>query len=306
MGNLTSEHPPDRQDQPAGLMFALSVLFLVLLSILLQRALRPDLNPLELPVLSALLGTLWLFFLADAGLRFLRRDRSRPLGKAVRQLVLVCLVPPLRLTLRPAERPDQVWLPYLGWRTVDYELRERLDRAFSLPMIVFALLVLPVLAVEYYWGEWLQQHAGLVLLLDLCLSAIWLAFTVEFLLKLSIAESKLHYCKDHWLDLAIILLPVVQALPFARALRLGRLLRLDQLSRMNQLYRLRGLAAKAWRALLLLDVLRRLLTLSPERRLRQLESQLAAKEVEVERLRKEIEKLRREAAQIKEGLHGRP
>ena len=81
-------------------------------------------------------------------------------------------------------------------------------------------------------------------------------------------------------------------MPLARPLRVGRILRLSQLTRMSRLYRLQGLALTAYRAFLLLDLIRRLMGRSLEGRLQQLQELLAAKELEVEELRKEIAELK--------------
>ena len=101
----------------------------------------------------------------------------------------------------------------------------------------------------------------------------------------AVADSKLAYCKSHWLDLAIIFLPLIS---FARALRVARLARLG---RMSRLYRLRGLAIRAFRALLLLDVIARVIGRTPEKEVKRLRALAAAKEAELDDLRKDIAKL---------------
>ena len=83
-----------------------------------------------------------------------------------------------------------------------------------------------------------------------------------------------------------------------------------QLTKMSRLYRLRGLAMRGFRALLLLELINRMLGVPPEKQLRRLREQLREKEKEVAALRTvivDLEKLiaaqkEEEAAQSATGL----
>jgi hypothetical protein len=163
-----------------------------------------------------------------------------------------------------------------------------LERFFSIPMIGFALMVLPLLAVEYYWAEQIREEPLLRLWFDIGTSVVWLAFSVELIVMVSVSDRPWRYCLFHWIDVAIVLLPLVEMLPLFRLLRLGRLLRLDQLLRWGRLHRLQALATRGWRALLLLRIVQRLTARSPEHRLEQLRDLLRAKEEEAAELREEI------------------
>jgi len=169
--------------------------------------------------------------------------------------------------------------------------RQRLERIFSVPMIVIALMILPVLLVEFKWEEQVAAHAGLRLLLHVSTGVIWFAFAVEFLVMIAVADKKLRYCRQHWLDLVIILLPLIsflRSLRVVRATRLARLARIEQLTRMSRLYRVRGLAIRGFRTLLLLELLQRMLRTTPEKRLKRLRERLQEHEQEAEELRREI------------------
>jgi hypothetical protein len=204
-----------------------------------------------------------------------------------------CLLPPLRLGARDHATGTRIWLPGLGWQDVEHELELRLERASSVPMIVLALMVLPLIGIEHIWEQRLTSDPLLSGLLGAATGLIWFAFAGEFILRLSIAPSKLDYCKRHWIDLAIVLLPL---LAFLRALQLGRLLRLQQLTRTARVFRLRGVMLRAWRALLLVDAVNRLLNGPPGRRLVKLRATLAQKEHELEELRAEIARLEKAVA----------
>jgi voltage-gated potassium channel len=279
------------EDRLAGPMFFLALLFLVVLAGLIHR--YPHLHPdePETYLIQGGLGVLWLVFLLEAALRFRLRDRGRPAWKALPAALVGGLLPPLRLGCRSQVRPNHLWLPGLGWREINPRLRQTLERFFSVPMIVFALLVLPLLALEYWEGEKIRTEPVLALWLDLGTSAIWLAFAVELILMVAVAERAWRYCLRHWIDLVIVLLPAVELLPLLRLARLGRVLRLEQLLRWGRLHRLQALLARGWRAFLLLQVVQRLGGRAPERQLRQFRELLQARQEEVSELRREIQDL---------------
>ena len=213
----------------------------------------------------------------------------RSLGSAhLRQNLWYCLLPPLRLGARDHATGRSIWLPIIGWQEVDEALQSRVAKAFSVPMIVIALMVLPLMAAEFAWANRLSESPRLALAAQTATGLIWLAFTLEFIVMISIVEKKLQYCRQHWVDLAVILLPLAA---FLRAARLGRLLRLQQLTRTARVYRMRGLLLKAWHSLLLLDAIDRIVRGSPEARLTKLHTMLAEKEQELQQIRDEIRRL---------------
>jgi hypothetical protein len=269
-------------------MFLLAVLFLVVLAGLLHRYPRLDRADTEVYLIQGGLVVLWLVFLLEAGLRFHLRDRRRGTWKPLVAAALCALLPPLRLGCHSQVRPNHVWLPGLGWQEINGRLRRTLERVFSVPMIFFALMVLPLLALEYYQAEKIRTEPVLALWLDVGTSVIWLAFAVELILMVAVSDRPWRYCFLHWLDVAIVLLPVVEMLPLLRLARLGRVLRLEQLLRWGRLARLQALLAHGWRAFLVLEIVQRLTGRSLERRLAQLQGLLRAREEEAAELRREI------------------
>lgn len=215
-------------------------------------------------------------------------------GNNLRQHVWETLFPPLRLGGRDHVRGRHAWLPRIGWTHVDDELRKRVERGASLPMLAVALLVLPLLAAEYFLARQVQQSTGLLLFARAAESLIWTAFAFEFIVMISLAERKWRYARQHWIDLLIICLPLVA---FLRMARLGRLLRLGQLGRMQQalralrLFRIRVTALRVWRALLLLEVADRVVRATPDRKLARLREEASARERELQALRAEIAEL---------------
>lgn len=289
-------------------MFFLSILFLVLASGLIHRVGMDPANvtPLEEQIIARSMLAIWPMFLIEGVVRLIvcRGQGSRL--QRIFGLLIVCLFPPSRVALRACSDPNRLWLPWFGWRHVDRHLRRQLDRFFSVPMILVALLVLPVVCAEYFWADRIRDHFGLGLMLDIANSVIWGVFTLEFLIMIAVADKKVRYCIQHWMDLAIVVLPLIDFLPIFRLLRLTRLMQAQQLTRMGRLYRIRGLLMKLWRAVLLLDMLQKLLGNRPEKRLAQLRELLAAKEEEVADLRKEISDFERQIAMTRKPTHPGP
>jgi voltage-gated potassium channel len=231
-------------------------------------------------------GVLLLYpvFLIEAALHWRREG-------GVRRHLWQCAFPPSRIVARDHSAGAAVWLPRIGWANVDHQLRSRVERGASIPMLVIALMVLPLLAAEHYLEPQIRSSAWLLFVVKASAGLIWMAFTFEFVLMLSLSERKWRYARQHWLDALIVCLPLVDFLP---ALRLGRLLRLGRIGRLQQLaktlrvFRLRGTAMRLWRAILLLKVIDRVIGGSLEKRLIKLRDLLALKEQEVADLRGEI------------------
>lgn len=270
----------------------------------LDRALGPGMFWLALCYLGALSG--WLFadwnhafhlvallalhplFLAEACAHAVTGRRVFPRDLAA------CLFPPLRLGGRDHRCGTCVWLPRIGWAHVQSQLAHRVETAFSVPMILIALGALPLLGFEYYlWVSQREPTWHLVAFLRLSESIIWVAFALEFIVMIAIVPQRLRYCQQHWIDIAIICLPLVGCL---RVFRLGRALRLHQISKVGRVYRLRGLSSRMFRGVLLINIVRRLREVDPQERLTLLRQRLVEAEAEVDQLRAEIRTLEEEAA----------
>jgi len=169
-------------------------------------------------------------------------------------------------------------------------------------MLVFAVLILPVLALEFVRADDVRASPALALTVHAGVAVIWVAFATEFAVKVSASRRPFVYSKERWLDLAIVLLPVLEfalstladAAPVARLLRLTRAVAPEQLARMGQLYRLRGLLMKAWRAVLVLRLVAKLTGNTPAKQLRTLEAQIAEAEAALADLRGQADELRRQ------------
>lgn len=254
-------------------------------------------------VCASILSLMWPVFIAE---RLFDRLLRLKLGIPPSRLWWIsCAAPPLRLCAHrrvvanvEEKEGEQIWFPRSGWRTVNRQLQRDLEKAFSLPMIFIALLILPVLGIQFYFASAkhnIIDYPVLRLLLNFGTGLIWFAFTTEFIVMVSVADKKLAYCKKHWLDLIIIILPLVSFLrtfSVLRATRLAKIGKLQQLSKLVRVYRLRGVSMRALRALMLLEVIHRLLKTKPAKRIKRLEEQYADKQRELEFLAEEIERLK--------------
>lgn len=104
------------------------------------------------------------------------------------------------------------------------ERSTRIAKRFEIPMLIAALLVIPVLVIE-------QSHAsqGVKTLGDLLNWLIWLAFTAEMVTMLAVVPARRGWLRSHPLEVVIVLLtpPFLPAsLQAARVLRVARVLRM--------------------------------------------------------------------------------
>jgi voltage-gated potassium channel len=280
-------------------MFLLAFGYLLLVAGLLHRATSKSVMHWEVEAMVAGLAGLWPVFVVEALWGAWRRGPSYPRRSAWLRAALVIAMPPWRMAL-PDPRTGLVWIPRIGWQRPGKELFKRLERAFSGPMLLFAFLILPILALEYVSGEQVREIPALVLALDIGIALVWVAFATEFVFKASVHPKPFAFAKERWLDAAIVLIPTlefvltkwVDAAPLARLLRLGRALSPEQIARMQRLYRLQGLATKAWHAFLLMEGVSRLLGFTPEKRLAQVEERIADLEEQLAEARQEADELR--------------
>lgn len=299
----TPPEPTARDTLRARLMFVLAFVYLLLVAGLVHRATSKSVAQIEIDVMYAGLLALWPIFVGEALWGIYRRDRAARRKPIVLRAALVALLPPFRMALADP-RTGLIWVPRIGWQKPGKELFKRLDLAFGAPMILFAFLILPILALEYVRSEQVHETRALALALDIGIAVVWVAFATEFVFKSSAHPKPLAFAQERWLDVAIVVLPMLEfvltkwidAAPLARLLRAGRALSPEQISRMQRLYRLQGLATKAWHAVLLLEGVNRLLGNTPEKRLTKVEEKIADLEEELKEAREEADELRAKIA----------
>ena len=283
------------RSQRAHAGFWLAVGFLLLVAQILPHGGTSDyVSELYLTnpwVLGGLSG-LWVLIALEAieGLRH-ADDGFIAAGK---RCLLNCVVPPTRMTVATAWPSTRIWLPRIGWQWSSQELFTQLEFKLTLPMLIITLLILPVMAVELLMAKQLEQSTGLSLILHHTTAFIWAAFTAEFILLLSVAQKKLDYCKKNWINIVIIILPLVG---FLRSLRLFRMFKLAKASKLARAYRLRGLLLRAQRLAMLFNLIERFLHRNPEKYLVTLREREQKKLEELSELQTKIRELEHLLAQ---------
>jgi hypothetical protein len=279
--------PPTVGTLRQGLMLVLAMAFLGVVGVILPHgdSGEPFRGMLERhPWHRLALLSLWagIGIEALAGL-FLAKDRWQA---RLRRLVLTVLIPPLRMTTATSTPDGWLWIPGVGWRATGPATSTKLEGKLAVPMLVLTLLVLPVLGVEMGAGEALETRPRLATAVHLATSLIWIGFTAEFLWMISATPQKLLYCQKHWINLAIILLPLVaflRALSALRFLRAGKLLRA---------YRLRTLQSRIWQLMLAFNLFERFQQRNPKKYCASLEKKIAEMETELSRLKEKLETFR--------------
>jgi hypothetical protein len=271
------------------IFFFLGLIMLMLAAAILNAISQADVN-LNVAIFQGnvvrlyLMG--WLIYLGDfIALLFLARQTGRKLatGEFVFR-VAALLFPPLRMASRHIQKVELIWIPFYGWALSNEGLLKLIKRKFSIPMIIIALLIIPVLLIEWQFYDQVSAflNTDLTFLLDLVQAFIWMAFAFEFILMISISNEKIEYAQKNWIDIIIILLPFIA---FVRTIRIFKVARLTQLARG---YKLRGLLMKARQGFIFASFFYRILTIKPD--------------FQINRLRKKLDKNRKERELIEEDL----
>lgn len=266
-----------------AVMFLLAVLFLALTAFVLPHGGVSDTySDLSVKVFWVpwLFVGIWLIIVLESlfGLA-MTSDKLKP---SLLRFLLIVILPPFRATLSPEFSNQQIWLPRTGWQPLSRVLFDHIELKLALPMLLITLLILPVIAGELFLGKIIAQNAAFALLLHTTTAFIWFAFAFEFILLVSVAEKKVDYCKKHWINIIIILLPVVA---FLRTLQIFRFLRLTKAGKLLRAYRLRGLSTRAMRIILMLNLIERFMQRNPQKYALHLQEKIQEKEEELAELR---------------------
>jgi voltage-gated potassium channel len=112
------------------------------------------------------------------------------------------------------------------------ELATKIEKGIETPMIILALLIIPVVVIEL---EIVPTNAYLVSCATKIDDGIWFAFLLEYLVLVSLYDDKVGYTKRSWLNLIILLLspPLIcpQGFALIRSLRSLRVLRIFRVLR---------------------------------------------------------------------------
>ena len=285
----------------APFAFYLGIISLLLIGAVVTALTEEDLSPFFQDLLPWLIGITGFFHLLnaiDVGILFLKRKRGsdKMHHEERNRRLLSLLFPPLRIGSRNITSAQYIWIPFWHWCKVNEGLFRDLKKSFVLPMIGIALLIVPVLLIEWKFLDYVKEEwpdLRIDLILESVQTFIWCAFTFEFLLMISISDRKFGYVKKNWIDLLIILLPFVS---FLRTLRISQIARLKYATRS---FKLRGVMTKARQGLIFVDFLQRIFRLRPESEVKRLYRMLR----ENQRDREDLEQKLRQVTEMVEKQH---
>jgi voltage-gated potassium channel len=96
------------------------------------------------------------------------------------------------------------------------ELLAKLERWTDRPLTVLAFLLIPLILAPYLLDLSPEVQTALLGIDYL----IWGAFAADLIAKLVIAPDRLAYLRRHWLDVFLVVVPILRPLRAARAIRL--------------------------------------------------------------------------------------
>ncbi len=275
----------------AAIMFFAAIGYLSVLAVVVQWWNSTQILEHDSRFTARLMLVIWIPFVIEAlaGLLLNRR-----LPGNVKRFFLVSALPPFRMGYSTFVESGWIWLPRLGWRRKGRSLFEHLDELATIPMLVIALMILPLLGIEFLMKDRVAEVDGLSLTLEFSAAFIWFAFALEYVVMLSVAEEKIAYAKRNWLNLLIILLPLIA---FLRGIQVVRAFRVARAGKLLRVYRMRSLLLRVYQALVALSAIERLLHRDASKHLEKLEKQCREKERELEALRAKIQTVRLRAAE---------
>ncbi|MEX0882232.1 MAG: hypothetical protein WDZ72_02045, partial [Cyclobacteriaceae bacterium] len=267
------------------ILYMISLIMLLIISAIINNFSISEtgfqLNPFLIK-LGYFYWVIWLLYVLDflAILILAKKSKTQMASSSFIIRCLGLLFPPIRLGTRHLLKPDFIWIPFYHWAKCNEGLLNHIKQKFSIPMIIIALLIIPVILIEWQFREQVANllQSDLSFILDMVQGFIWMAFSFEFILMISISNEKFDYAIKNWIDILIILLPFVS---FMRTFRVMKVARLSQLSRG---YKLRGLLMKARQGLFFASFFYRLLTIRPDFQIKKLKKKLDKNLEERERL----------------------
>ena len=97
---------------------------------------------------------------------------------------------------------------------------ERWERRAEVPLLLLAFAFL----VAYAWPVIDESmDADLRTVLTVCSWTVWVAFAVDFLIRVGLADERSSYVRSHWYDLLLISVPLLRPLRLLRLLALARI-----------------------------------------------------------------------------------
>lgn len=285
-------------------MFVLTVIFLLLVAIIIQYLQSEEMLS-RLPYLQLMIGILlvsWPIFFIERLLYLVfcpYRTWKTYLGA-----LLISLFPPCRLAARRCADQSYIWCVF-GWRLVDYSLvitinqrlETRIEKQFLFSGLLLAALMIPFWIIEIFIPKTLIKYYFIYHLLNIGNALIWALFVAEFVILISISHNWTLYLLRHWLELLIILLPMIALVRVIRLVQTSMVLEVLQIPetillgipKILNIYRARTFLNRMIRILTLVEFIQLWSKYkNPKKYLVKLKEELAEKELEVILLKRQI------------------
>jgi voltage-gated potassium channel len=289
----------------AAIMFLVTIVFLTALAIIIQYIqIESGLERLlYAQQLVTLLLICWPIFAVEQIISLIFCQHT---WKSYFRLIFVILLPPIRLATRRCNHSDSIWL--FGWRLINSSLYTELEKRFLFPILLLSLFMIPFWVTELFSPDKLNNRWLLYHIINLGNALIWELFVIEFIIMFSIAEKKLYYLKKHWLELFIIILPMlalasilISRYALLRQFRLINpenllkieqinLLKIERIRRILNIYRTRSVFNRIIRIFIVINFIKRFYQCrSPQKYLALLHEKLAQQEQEIVEIKQQIQ-----------------
>jgi hypothetical protein len=281
----------------AKLMFVITIIFLFLIALLIQY-LQTDkgfeLLPYSEQIITILL-ILWPIFFIERLLYLIFCDEKKT-WKSYLSPLLVTLFPAIHLVTRPCGKQEYILWSF-RWQLVTPDLYTHIEKKFLYPILIISIIMIPFWITEIFYPNKLTTHPLFHHLINRGNALIWVLFVTEFFILFSIAEKRMDYLKKHWMEILIIILPMLALTRFiliSRSLFFtkGAFLFGMKIQRLLNIYRSRVVLNRVIRILIIIDIVKRFYQRrNPEKYLRRLQNQLTEKEKEITELKTQISEM---------------
>ncbi|MCV6638995.1 hypothetical protein [Candidatus Albibeggiatoa sp. nov. NOAA] len=280
-------------------MFLLKIIFLGLSAVLIQYY-QTDEGMRSLHYLEEMqwvLFGLWIVFAIE---RFLYLSLCP--NKTWRSFVaafFITLFPPLHLAARRCHKKQYIWY-FSHWELVREELFDKIERQFLFWIMLVLVIMTPIWLAELFFAHYLKDYILFHHAMNIGNAVVWAVFVAEFVIEISLTKKWQKYIIQHWVELLIILLPMLAFARFLRLTQFGFLAKYGFIQKMVvnysvkwqkllNVYRARSTMNRLIRIFILIDVIKRWQqSRNPKKYLQKLHEQLEEKQQELDEIKKKI------------------
>lgn len=280
-------------------MFLLKIVFLGLSAVLIHYA-QTDEGMKNLRYMDEMLNILFVLWAAFALERIIYLSLCP--NKTWRSFVgafFIVLFPPLHLAARRCHTSEYIWY-FTHWELVREELFEKIDRQFLFWILVVLIIMTPFWLLDFIFTNKLKDYILLQHMMNLGNAVVWAVFVAEFIIEISITKKWQQYLIKHWIELLIILLPMLAFVRFLRFAHLGSLSQFGFVQKMIisytvkwqkllNIYRARSTLNRLIRIVILIEAIQRWQqSRNPVKYLQKLQEQLQEKQQELDNIKRKI------------------